>query len=92
MSHRQWAEITDRERLDHSPTVILLLVQDLTEGGWFVRGHDRTGRETIETWHGSAVAAREWAATEYGSDRIGGWLDIPDDTADAIRYALRRRR
>jgi hypothetical protein len=92
VSYRQWAEVTDRVHRPDSRAVVLLLVQDLAAGGWFLRGYDRNRRETIETWHANPIAARQWAESEYASDAIGTWHDIPDDTPDPIRHALRRRR
>jgi hypothetical protein len=92
MSYRQWAEVTDRGHAVDSPAVVLLLVQDLDQGGWFLRGYDRSGRETVETWHGGLVPARQWAASHYGSDAVGLWHDIPDDAGDLVRYALRKGR
>jgi hypothetical protein len=70
---------------------VLLLVQDLDQGGWFLRGYDRDGREVFETWHGGLTTARQWAESEYGS-AVGAWLDIPDEITSPIRHALRNRR
>ncbi|HEX7490268.1 MAG TPA: hypothetical protein VF337_01025 [Candidatus Limnocylindrales bacterium] len=92
MAYRQWAEVTDRTHRPEQAAVILVLIQDLGAGGWFVRGYDRTGRETTETWHGGLPSAREWAVAEYSADTIGAWHDIPDETQDPVRYALRKRR
>jgi hypothetical protein len=91
MGYRQWAELAAQDRTGHAP-LVLLLIQDLDQGGWFLRGYDRGGREVLETWHGSVVAAREWAESEYGPSAIGSWADIPDAIADPIRHALKRRR
>lgn len=92
MSYRQWAEVTDRGREAVSPAVVLLLVEDLDQGGWFLRGYDRSGRETVETWHGGLVQARQWVASHYGPDAVGKWHDVPDDAGDAVHHALRKRR
>jgi hypothetical protein len=92
MGSCQWAEVVEGEPRAHSPAVVLLLVQDLIEGGWFVRGYDRSGRQTIETRHGGLLGARLWAVSEYGNDAIGAWHDVPDDAADPVSYALGVRR
>jgi hypothetical protein len=92
MSYRQWAEVTDRKGAAGSLDAILLLVQDLDQGGWFLRGYDRTGLETVETWHGGLVPARQWAASHYGYDAVGTWHDIPDGADAAVRFALKKRR
>lgn len=93
MCCREWADVADRGQGAHSPAVILLAVEDLKKGsGWFVRGYDRIGRQTVASWHGGLIGARVWAASEYGHDAIGAWHDIPDDVADPVGYALRARR
>ena len=92
MSYRQWVEVTDRVHRPGSETVVLLLVQDVSAAGWYVRGYDQNGRQTTETWHGGLPLARRWAESQYTADAIGTWREIPDETTDPIRYALRRRR
>jgi hypothetical protein len=92
MSWRQWAEVNDLGHPAEPRAAVLLLVQDLDQGGWFLRGYDRTGRETVETWHGGLVPARQWATSHYGLDSVGTWQDIPDEADDAVRFALRKRR
>jgi hypothetical protein len=72
--------------------VILLLVADLAAGGWFVRGYDRDGRMTAETWHGGLPDARRWADSEFGGGAIGAWREVPDVASDPVRFALSRRR
>jgi hypothetical protein len=90
MSRRQWTEVSDTSKAAH-PVVVLLLVQDV-EGGWFLRGYDRDGGQTQETWHVSLVSARQWAVSEFGPGRIGKFGEIQDSIDDPIGYALRRRR
>lgn len=64
MGYGQWAEFhAGRGALVRA--VVLVLVEDLEDGGCFLRAYDRDGRETLETWHGGPAAAREWAASEY---------------------------
>ena len=90
MSYQKWAEISSDKRAAHG-SVILMLEQDLEQGGWYLRGYDREGTETLESWHGSLGGAQAWAGSQFGAETIGAWSDVPDGPGDPVRYALRRR-
>ncbi len=70
----------------------MVLTHDLNEGGYFLEGYDRDGRETTSVWHGSMAAAKDWAAAEHAPADIGVWQPIPNAVRDPAAFALRQAR
>jgi hypothetical protein len=91
MSHRHWAEVTGHER-GRQATAVLVSVQDLDKGGFFLTAFDASRTEVSSTWHGGLTATRQWAKSQYGEGDVGKWHEIPDDVRDPATYALRQVR
>ena len=91
-AYRWWADVSGADKGRRLPTVVLVLVQDLNEGGYFLEGYDRDGRETANVWHGAMAAAKEWASSEHAPADVGPWQAIPNSVHDPATYALRQVR
>jgi hypothetical protein len=76
MSHRHRAEVTGHER-GRQPTAVLVSVQDLDKGGFFLAAFDSNGTEVSSTWHGGLPAARQWTRSQYGEGDVGKWRESP---------------
>ena len=65
---------------------VLLLIADADPGAMVFR-YTAHGEFGGDTWHASVDDAREQAIYEY-SDALDGWVDVPDEVADAHAYAV----
>src|ERR1700719_328541 len=61
------------------------LTIELTAAGFFLFRFAEDGVCAGDTWHASIDEAKDQANYEYGN-ALGRWLDIPDDTPDAVRW------
>ena len=68
----------------------MLLVIDEQPDGFFLIGYDLDGEFSGDTWHPNVDEAKGQADFAYG-EYLGDWRAIPDDTEDAVRYALDQR-
>lgn len=91
MSYRWWAGVSGAETARRPRSAVLILEEDLEEGGFTVTGYGRDGSVTSPaTWHGGRAAALEWAQTEHVPADIGRWYEVPTEVFDVVAYALRR--
>jgi hypothetical protein len=91
-AYRWWAEVSGADQARRPPTVVLILIHDLQEGGYLLEGYDRDGRETASVWHGAIASAKDWAASEHAPADVGIWHPIPNSIRDAATYARRQLR
>jgi hypothetical protein len=76
----------DADRLLPTPDVLLLAAD--REGGAMLFRYTAHGELAGDTWHPSPAAAFDQAEFEYG-DALLGWIDVPEDVADAHDFAVR---
>ena len=65
---------------------VLLLVVDDDPGAMLYR-YTAHGEFGGDTWHASADDARAQALFEYGDALLLPWMEVPDEIADAHRFA-----
>jgi hypothetical protein len=75
----------DGQRLLPQPDVVV--IDQEGDGNVFLHRMTRAGEFGGDTWHRSIDEAKEQAAFEY-RNLLGGWQPIPDETADAIGFAV----
>ncbi len=65
----------------------MVLVIDEQPDGCFLIGYGSDGEFSGDTWHRNLDEAMGQADFAYG-EHLGDWKAIPDETEDAVRYAL----
>ena len=75
----------DPAKMPPAPDVILL-VGDADPGAMLFR-YTAHGEFGGDTWHASEEDARAHAVFEYGDALLLPWMEVPDEIADAHRFA-----
>ncbi len=67
-----------------------MLVIDEQPDGFYLIAYNSEGDFSGDTWHADLDEAKGQADFAYGH-YLGEWKAIPEDTEDAVRYALDQR-
>jgi hypothetical protein len=73
------------EKMLPEADVVLLIAGD--DSGAMLFRYTAHGEYGGDTWHATAVDARDLAANEYGS-ALGEWVEVPEAVTDAHAYAV----
>ena len=74
-------EVTDNNNREQMPTASVLVIEDGSDGAFFLYRFSADGRFGGDTWHPNVEEAKEQAVFEFG-ELLSDWVSIPSDIKD----------